>query len=412
LERLATARPGDPDRWLDLADGAMERGRLGSARAALDRAAGLGAPASAGQRLERGRRRLAMLWLEKAEAAARHGDRRGSREALAAALAERHEAEQLDIAVRICRVLGDGQKELALLQQLAASKPDQAAGWIGLAAAAVRGGRREAALAALDRATPLSRAPGPLREAARIYRQMGECSRELAVRQALVDASASDGEAWEDLACAAAQCGPSGAAVAALKKVRELSQDPALLRRAAQTYEEVGESGLALELRRRLAQDSPRDIGLCLDLAQAAARLGRGDVARESLDRARRIGPGPADMGRFALAYQDLKDYASARGVWDRLIRENGPMPAWLAGRAVTRSLSGDRDGALADLREAVDLDPRYLPAKLSLVTVLDGAGRKDEARQVCRSALERPAAGGDEKLLGLLRDDCRKFRP
>jgi Flp pilus assembly protein TadD len=93
--------------------------------------------------------------------------------------------------------------------------------------------------------------------------------------------------------------------------------------------------------------------------------------------------------------------------VWDRLIAASPDRPAWLADRAVARALAGDREGAVADLRRALRLDPRNLAAGLSLISLLESAGRKSEFRQACRQALAAPGPGSDRKLLAMLRAQC-----
>ena len=73
----------------------------------------------------------------------------------------------------------------------------------------------------------------------------------------------------------------------------------------------------------------------------------------------------------------------------------------------MARALAGDREGAVADLRRALRLDPRNLSAGLSLVSLQDSAGRKSEARTVCRQTLASAGTLASGRLLDLLRAKC-----
>jgi len=349
----------------------------------------------------------ARQWLSLAREAARRGEKARAAAAVRRALELGLAPEDLEDGVRICLGLGEDEAARQALAALTAARPQDGAAWEQLAGVARRLGRREEALRALERAVRLQRDPAALQRAAQSYHALGEPARELAVLESLAGGRAADGRFWCDLASAASRCGRRGRAEAALGQALRLSREQAVLSYAAGIYEDLGERERGLALRRQLAEDHARDPGLWLDLAQSAARLGRAELYRESVRRARSLGLDSAGLGRSAVIAQEAGDLAGALAVWDRLVSEDAGRPDWLAGRAVARALAGDREGAVADLRRALRLDPRNISAGLSLVSLLDSAGRKSEARTVCRRTLASAGTLASGRLLDLLRAKC-----
>jgi tetratricopeptide (TPR) repeat protein len=64
----------------------------------------------------------------------------------------------------------------------------------------------------------------------------------------------------------------------------------------------------------------------------------------------------------------------------------------------VVKALLGRKEEAIADLREAVRLEPGLLEAYVSLGSLLAGSGRREEAREAYRLGLRRCGASAADK--------------
>lgn len=178
-----------------------------------------------------------------------------------------------------------------------------------------------------------------------------------------------------------------------------------------------------LALSALLADLFPDSCPAWLDRAEREARAGERAKARTSLARAEKNGPNADDQiriaslrgalgdrdgalamlaslkpddasgrERLALAYQQLKDFDAALALFDRLARENPAVAAYRADKGLCEELTGDHAAALADLNAAIALDPKFLPAYLTLGAAHEAAGRKQEAARVYAEALARSA--------------------
>ncbi len=126
-----------------------------------------------------------------------------------------------------------------------------------------------------------------------------------------------------------------------------------------------------------------------LEMSSTARSLNQTAAARRALARAEGLPLDPKERHRVALMRHALGQTEAAVGILTRLI-SRGPAGAELyADRGVFRELLGERGRAIEDFRRALALDPRCLPAALSLGAILSGSQRKDEARRVYDEALE-----------------------
>ena len=431
LEKAQSARL-----WLDAAQAAARQGLRREALAALDRALALNSdPASLREAAEvcaalGERQRESRLWaqlaaatpqdarrqaaelLQRARQDARRGEKAQASAELRRALALSRFPDEWSAGARLGLDLGDDEAALPALEALCAARPQDSAAWQQLAGAALRLGRREEALRALERTVALSRAPADLLQAAQSYHRLGEPARELAVLESLAKDRTSGGGFWCDLASAASRSGHRERASAALGKALGLSREPAVLGYAAGIYEELGQADQALALRRKLAEEHAKDAGLWLDLAQCAVRLGRKDLYSEAAQRALSLGLDPAGLARAAVIEDEAGDLSKALAVWNQLLKGNAERPEWLADRAVARAMAGDRAGAMLDLRRALRLDPRNLSAGLSLVSLLEDSGRRKEAGELCRKTLASAAKAAPGQILDLLQAKCRGPKP
>lgn len=103
-----------------------------------------------------------------------------------------------------------------------------------------------------------------------------------------------------------------------------------------------------------------------------------------------RSGSDTADllMGR-ARSAMNSRDHAVATEILDKVVViEPGWAEAWRQ-RATARFLAGDRIGAVADLGQALALEPRHFAALTGLGAILHSSGFDRRALEVFRRALE-----------------------
>ncbi len=89
-----------------------------------------------------------------------------------------------------------------------------------------------------------------------------------------------------------------------------------------------------------------------------------------------------------AVATMDSDNYPVALALLDAIV---GLQPEWAEGwnkRATARYLSGDAEGAMADIARTLALDPRHLGALAGMGMILEDAGRRDDALRAYERAL------------------------
>ncbi|MDD5627717.1 MAG: hypothetical protein PHU21_01540 [Elusimicrobia bacterium] len=248
---------------------------------------------------------------------------------------------------------------LGRLAELMAAEPARGARlaelWLQEAARAQRGGQAGPALAALDRAQRQDLEPRQFQQSSLLYERLGQESRSLGALERGHSLHPDDRRLWQSL--------------------------------------------LSWRLRRL---QSIRDCGLLLDLADAAARTGERSAALRFVARAGRLEAGAREQGRIAMVLQQLGRRREALAVLDGLARAYPGQARWLSDRGVLKMLMGDRRAAAEDLARAVELDPGYLPASLSLGAVYASAGRRQEAIRLYQRALAKPVPAGDAQARSL----------
>jgi tetratricopeptide (TPR) repeat protein len=138
-------------------------------------------------------------------------------------------------------------------------------------------------------------------------------------------------------------------------------------------------------------KEFPRSSRLWFALGVAQAALDRVDEAARSFERARDLDPkfAPAvaylgmthdQRGRFAEA---VELYERALAIDDRLAAAH-----YLAAEAILKQSPADEARAESHLRRAVELDPRFAPARVSLAKIYARAERFEEAVGQLRSAV------------------------
>jgi tetratricopeptide (TPR) repeat protein len=91
----------------------------------------------------------------------------------------------------------------------------------------------------------------------------------------------------------------------------------------------------------------------------------------------------------MAVQFAERGDYVSAIAASDKALEIYPNYAAALANRGYCKIMLGDIDGAEADLRKALGIHRRYLPALHNLGSLLANTGRKTEAMEVWGEALK-----------------------
>ncbi|MFA5140076.1 MAG: hypothetical protein WC728_12665 [Elusimicrobiota bacterium] len=275
-----------------------------------------------------------------------------------------------------------------------------ASDWMALGEAAVRCGARDVALKALARAEDAGPGPGLMMELARAYLGLGETVRAKAVVCGLAEGdeglSALD---WIDVAHLAKGAGEVSCARRALERAESAGPEGSGVGKLARAYAEAGLAARALAMSRKAFSGGPLPAWAWLDAAYAARAGGDRALSLKALERARKAGCSRKDREESALQYQALGEHGKALELLDGLIRDEPGSGRLRSDRGVVKALLGRRDEAIADLREAVRLEPDLLEAYVSLGGLLAASGRSEQAREVYRLGMKRcggSAAGED----------------
>ncbi len=105
-------------------------------------------------------------------------------------------------------------------------------------------------------------------------------------------------------------------------------------------------------------------------------------------------------MQRATVSMQ-ARQYPLALSLLDKLVAvEPDWAEAWNQ-RATTRFLTGDMDGAMADIERAIKLEPRHFGALVGMGMILQRAGLEKSALEIFKKALEiYPLAPDIQKLV------------
>ena len=405
------------DYWIERASALVRAGERDAAAAARggERAAALesldkdyrGAAASLKALLAE-RPRDADLLLERADVAARAGDRDAALEflALAGRVETLTETQRRSAAAQRLRLYefyrerGDYGRAAAVAKALTESSPGDAALWLRRAESEARSGARDAALESLARAERLSLGEPQLRRAAGIYRALKEHRRALSPLGALLRIRPRDAGLRLERAECETKAGERAAALASMAGAMALELSPGDRRRAVAAYRELGEPVRALDALRPLLDGAP-DGTLWLERGELEAQAGSKAEALVSLARAEASTLDDDARRRAALSYQSLGEYARAVAILDGLIGRS-PREASLHGdKGLCQYLAGDAAAAISTLKTAIALGPELIPAYLTLGAIHAARGDSARALKVYDEGLAR--AGGDAPLRGEL---------
>src|SRR5947209_9856629 len=105
--------------------------------------------------------------------------------------------------------------------------------------------------------------------------------------------------------------------------------------------------------------------------------------------------PSDADAnGQLGMLLHALEQFEAAEACYRRARMLDGNSFRWAYYLGLVQAAGGNYEHSAAALRDAIRLDPGYLPARLKMAEVLLSGGRLDESQAICQSmAKENPQA-------------------
>lgn|GEM_PF-1502033 len=156
----------------------------------------------------------------------------------------------------------------------------------------------------------------------------------------------------------------------------------------------TGKTAEADEVFERVLATSPRDVRALLSYAQHAEGAGHSSKARQLRDRAREAAGDDASLlGTVGYALKLARDVPGCIALFDRAISLSDNAD-FRTNRAQCKYASGDKSGAMADVRAAAAADPSFAPAHYWLGTWLHDEGRFAQAVSEYATFLTLTSAG------------------
>lgn len=155
-----------------------------------------------------------------------------------------------------------------------------------------------------------------------------------------------------------------------------------------------------------LLKDPAADIWI--EQAEIFMLAGRAKQAQDCLGKAAEAGGEPGLLHDLALSYQRLGKPAYSVSLLEALARRRPLDPVMRSDLGLCRHLSGDSQGAIADLTLALRLDPRHWPAALTLGAIHSARGDSARALEVYQAALSQPAPAYPDPTWELLRQEVK----
>jgi Flp pilus assembly protein TadD len=139
------------------------------------------------------------------------------------------------------------------------------------------------------------------------------------------------------------------------------------------------------------------------DFGFALARLGRPDEAQASYRKALELDPrSPSAHANLAVSLAQSGDFTQAEAHYRIAVREKPTADAY-NGLGYVLARQGRGDEAIVELRKAIDVDPKFIPAYNNLADALETQGKLEEAAQVYRQSLAEKPSAGTHNALGML---------
>jgi tetratricopeptide (TPR) repeat protein len=360
--------------------------------------------------------RAAGLWIERAEVEARTGAKEKALGSLARAVEANPDQNARRRIVGLYRELREYGRAAAFLKRLLQRDPRDPGLWLERAELETKTGQTGEALRSLAKAEDSNPDMNAMRRIIGLYREMKDYRRAAALLERLSRLHPEDSGLWLERAELEARTGERSAALQALARCEASSPSDAERRRGAALYRELKEHPKAASILAELIERSPQDGGLWLERAELEAQTGARTAALSSLARAESLPPAGADVDgeqrrRVALAYQSLGEYRRAIAILGELVRRFPAEGSFLGDKGLCEYLSGDAPAAIATLERAIRLEPKSIPAYLSLGAIHAAKGRPSEALKIYDKGLALSPAGEKDPLRAVLLEERAALR-
>jgi len=97
----------------------------------------------------------------------------------------------------------------------------------------------------------------------------------------------------------------------------------------------------------------------------------------------------PNANGNLGMLLHSFEQLESAEVCYRRARRFGPERFQWAYYLALVQALTGQNEEAATNLKDAIRIDPGYVPAEIKLAEILLGLGRLDESRRICESLLK-----------------------
>ncbi len=154
-------------------------------------------------------------------------------------------------------------------------------------------------------------------------------------------------------------------------------------------YARLGQDAQVVSVLSPVAASHPDDLAIGWELGSALIRTGRG---REGLELVERVGKSGNSADAYLLAGQtalQLHEFERARDDANAAVRLNARLPGALTLQGAVLQYLNDNPGAIAALRQALEINPNDFDAHLTLGAVLNTERDLDGARKHLERAVE-----------------------
>ncbi len=271
--------------------------------------------------------------------------------------------------------------------------------------AAVKAGRRDEAFKLLKEARKLPQNEEDRERIALLYQGLKDFTVSEALLGDLIKEHPEEPRLRLYLACVIAMAGDRESSLMTLAEAAKLKPDAVTRQRMAFLHQDLKDYPPARALLDGLIQEAPRDLSVRLDRASLAAQSGEKSEALKQLAAAAELNPGPDDKRRMAAMYRDIKEFAKAK-----VLLEKVPEDAHaLYDRATLAERAGRREEAIVALAAALKLSPPLDDRRRIAALYLDlGAYDEDAALvdSLVKEAPEDPSVRLDRAALEVKRGD------
>lgn len=272
-----------------------------------------------------------------------------------------------------------------------------------------RKGRLEDAALLLEQAVRREPAfPTGLMMLADLYRQMGRNEEALNTYLRVLELDPDRAAAREEGAWLQVRSGSVGSAIELLSHAR----DPSVNRELLEGYRLMAEKkwGRALEKFQGVLADNPLTPELLQLTAYCLSETGQREEALELLSKAETIEPNDDRISQQgfrikleeAFALQSQKSWGAALGLFEELLRTDGPQAVYYLNAAYCRQQLGDLAGAVQDYRKGLRLSAGEQWARINLAASLDQLSRFEESLPEWRWIASRWPTSSNLLQLGL----------